>query len=187
MIIPPKIFEAYGLDTTGYEIKELSSGLINRTFQLQAQKENIENLILQRINTNVFKKPEHINQNIQRASEYLVENFPDYFFITPVSTTGGNGMLKVGNDYWRILPFIENAVTINKARNPDQAFEAAKQFGKLARNLSGIDLTSIRPTIPDFHNLTLRFSSFQSSITNGPPERKDKATDLIHSFYSMPG
>lgn len=186
--IPPEIFKRYGLNSQTYKIQKVGSGLINHTFKLCAKDRNPEeNLILQRINTQVFKEPERIARNHRTAADYLKENYPDYYFLTPVQTTNGNDMLTLGDEYWRILPFVQNAFTTDEADNPKQAYEAAKQFGRFANYLSGIELDDFQPTIPDFHNLTLRYCNFKQAVAEAPSNKKRKAKGLIRSFRQYSG
>ncbi len=182
-MIHPRILEGFGLNNDTYSITRYGSGLINHTFRLHNKAGNgRRDLILQRINTQVFKDPYRITQNHRKAADYLAENFPDYFFLAPVPTASGEDLLEWNDEYWRMLPFVDHTISINEADNPKQAYEAAKQFGRLAGNLSGIELDSLLPTIPNFHNLTLRYSNFQSAIAGASPERKEEAEALIDSF-----
>jgi len=187
-MIHPRIFEGFGLNPADFTVKRFGSGLINHTFRLRFKKGRPnKDLILQRINTQVFKKPKRIAQNHRKAADYLAENCPNYFFLAPVPTADGKDLLEWNGEFWRILPFVSHCITVNEANNPKQAYEAAKQFGKLAKNLSGIEIDSLQPTIPNFHNLTLRYSDFQSAITNAPLERKEEAEDLINAFHTYSG
>lgn len=181
-IIHPKIFKGFGLKQDDFKIEKFGSGLINHTFRLKAQNQSDKDLILQRINTQVFKKPERIAENHRKAVDYLKANAPNYFFLEPVSTTEGKDLLEWNGEYWRILPFVDHAITIDEANNPKQAYEAAKQFGKFAKNISGLELESLQPTIPDFHNLTLRYNDFQSAIAKASIDRKEETKDLINAF-----
>ncbi|TAM99414.1 MAG: aminoglycoside phosphotransferase family protein [Chitinophagaceae bacterium] len=182
-IVHPRILEAFGLDFNHYQIERFGSGLINNTFRLHGNSgRSRDEFILQRINTHVFKNPEAILNNHRRASEYLAQHHPAYFFIAPVQLKDGKFLLEWNGDYWRMLPFVAHTFTVNEADDPGQAFEAAKQFGRLAHNLAGIDLSLFTPTIPNFHNLTLRYSSFQSAINDAEVERREQAADLIEEF-----
>ncbi len=182
-LILPNVFESFDLNSQDYAIERVGSGLINHTYKLRSEKGGEkDNYILQKINTDVFNEPKRIAQNHRIAADYLAEKHPDYFFLTPVPTKNGNFLLRLDKEYWRLLPFIDHAVTINEAHNPEQAYEAANQFGKLANNLSGIGLGSLKPTIPNFHNLTQRYNNFRSTVDEDPLKRRDKAEDLINSF-----
>lgn len=182
-MVHPRILEGFGLNYQDYNIENFGSGLINNTFRLEHKVNGGGNdLILQRINTHVFKDPYIIVQNHRKAAEYLALHHPKYFFLQPVQTTDKTDLFEWNNDYWRMLPYVANTHSVNEADNTKQAYEAARQFGKLAHNLSGIEMADLKPTIPNFHNLTLRYSDFQSAVNNGNADRKDVAEELIETF-----
>lgn len=182
MIVHPRILEGFGLNYDDYLVEKHGSGLINSTFRLRHRSSPSGDLILQRINTHVFRDPHLIVENHRRAADYLKRNHPDYFFLAPVKARDGRDLFEWKGDYWRILPYVADTYTVNEANDPKQAFEAARQFGKLARNLCGIDLSDFHPSIPNFHNLTLRYSAFQTAVEAADESRKEKAGELIDGF-----
>lgn len=185
-IVHQGILAAFGLNYDDYQVEKFGSGLINNTFKLHYKSGRGEDdFILQRINIHVFKDPDIIIKNHRLASEYLKKAHPEYIFIPPVPMKNGDYLLEWNGEYWRMLPFVKNTTSVNEARYPAQAFEAARQFGRLAKNLSGIDLSKFAPSIPNFHNLTLRYSAFQDSINQADEERKDYAQDLIDAFEKL--
>lgn len=184
--VQPAILEAFGLREADYQAERFGSGHINNTFRLKHKKRGSD-YILQRINTQVFKEPEVIARNHRMAADYLAKHAPDYFFLTPVRTVTGEDLYMRNDEYWRLLPYIGHTIAINEAGSPKQAYEAASQFGKMARLLSDIDLHDFRPSIPNFHNLTLRYSSFQDAIRQAPEERKEQAEETINAFLEHSG
>jgi len=174
------ILQAFNIDGAGTEIKKFGSGHINNTFLVQTRNES--QLILQRINTAVFKEPAAIALNQRMAANYLSLHHPEYLFITPVQTVDGKDLFVFNDEYWRVIPFIAGSVTVDQADDPAQAFQAAQQFGRLARYLDGIDLRDFKATIPNFHNLTLRYNAFEEAIQNAGAERKTTAGELISAF-----
>ncbi|ATL47638.1 aminoglycoside phosphotransferase [Chitinophaga caeni] len=175
------IIAAFGLDAANFETKKFGSGHINNTFLLTGKHDDAK-YVLQRINTNVFKEPWVIATNQRMAADYLAAKDPEYLFITPIPTTSGKELFEFEGEYWRLIPFIANSITVDQADNTTQAYEAAKQFGKLARLLDGIDMRPFKATIPNFHNLTLRYAAFQDAIPAAKEERRNAAEELIRSF-----
>lgn len=173
------VLQAFGVDAANPDIKRFGSGHINNTFLLEKEGRKY---VLQRINAHVFREPEVIARNQRMAADYLAEHHPGYLFITPVPTVGGEELFALDDEYWRMIPFIPDSVTIDQADNPTQAYEAARQFGRLARYLDGIDLKPFKPSIPNFHNLTLRYSAFQDAIRQAKEERTAVAGELINQF-----
>jgi Ser/Thr protein kinase RdoA (MazF antagonist) len=182
-MIYPQILKNFGLKKDEYQAEKYGSGLINRTFRLQHLYGNSDkDYIIQRINTEVFQDPWTLAQNHRLAADYLAEHSPDYLFPAPVQTISGNDLLEWNREYWRMLPFVGHTISMNEADKPEQAYEAARQFGMLARKLSGIDPDKFRPTIPDFHNLSLRQRHFQKVISEAESKRKEQASELIEAF-----
>jgi thiamine kinase-like enzyme len=63
--------------------------------------------------------------------------------------------------------------------NTEQAFQAAAQFGKFTNLLSGIDVLNLQTTIPNFHNLLLRYTQFENSLQKGNTKRISETKNEI--------
>ncbi|UYQ93923.1 aminoglycoside phosphotransferase family protein [Chitinophaga horti] len=174
------ILQAFGLDAADLDIQRFGSGHINNTFLLSCK--NGDKYVLQKINTNVFQEPWVIARNQRLAADYLAQKAPDYLFITPIKTVQGDELFVFNKEYWRLIPFIDGSMSVDQADNPKQAYEAAKEFGKMARLLDGIDMSGFKATIPNFHNLTLRYSAFQDATRTASDERKRFAEELTEAF-----
>jgi Ser/Thr protein kinase RdoA (MazF antagonist) len=153
-------------------IESFGSGLINGTWKVSVGDDAY---ILQRINTNIFKSPQAIADNLVSLQTYLAQTAPDYIFAAPLPALNGDYLVIDDNQYYRLLPFIKNSYTVDVVSAPAQAFEAAKQFGKFSRLLNDFDADSLKYTLPDFHNLTLRVDQFKSALKNAAANRLDKA------------
>ena len=87
-----------------------------------------------------------------------------------------------GEGYFRLFPFVNGSHTSAVVNSPEQAFEAALQFGRFTNLLSGFDSNSLHITLPDLHNLRLRYSHFESAIINGNKERIKESAELINKL-----
>lgn len=178
------ILKAYGLQETA-RLEPLTSGLINRTWKV-IEGEN--QFILQQINDQVFKKPYDLAENIRMVDLYLKEHSPQYLFVSPISTVANADLYFVKDEgYFRLFPFIKGSHTIEVVSTPEQAFEAAFQFGKFTRLLSGFDATNLHITIPDFHNLTLRYRQFEEALEKGNPNRIKQSQSLTEAIKKQLG
>jgi len=178
MISP--ILNAYGIKAEQCIVEPLVSGLINKTWKITCGSQAY---ILQRINDHVFKKPGEIAENIRMIDDYLKKHSPDYLFVSPVKNLKQEEMVHDTTEgYFRLFPFIQGSHTINVVTSPEQAFEAAFQFGKFTRLLAGFDATRLHTSIPDFHNLSLRCRQYDDSIKNGNVERIRIASQLIEDL-----
>lgn len=176
---PGNLLKNFGLDTDHCEIKPLGDGLINTTWIVKETTTGNE-YVFQKINHHVFKQPEAITSNIRLINDYLQDNYPDYLFTSPISAINGKDMIKSEDgEYYRLFGYVADSFTHNELQKPVQAYEAARQFGKFTGLLSGIDISQLKTTIPDFHNLILRFSQFADSLKNASAERYEKALEGI--------
>jgi Ser/Thr protein kinase RdoA (MazF antagonist) len=171
------VLAEYGLDHNEIVVKALRSGLINRTWKITKGNQAF---ILQRINDHVFKKPQKIADNIRMIDHYLMEHSPSYLFVSPIKNIRQKEMVHDANEgYFRLFPFVVGSHTIDVVSSPEQAYEASLQFGKFTKLLSKFDADKLHITIPDFHNLTLRYLQFEDSLKNGNAERIKQSTELV--------
>lgn len=169
------ILKHYGI--LDYSAETLASGLINNTWKIVS---GTEAYILQRVNQNVFKKPDEVAENMQRLKLFLAKQNPDYLFVAPLTTIEGEELVNIERDgYYRLFPFVKGSHTINVVSHPDQAFQASYQFGKFTRLLSNFNADVLHATIPDFHNLTLRYEQFEQSLRHGNAERIRESAGAI--------
>jgi Ser/Thr protein kinase RdoA (MazF antagonist) len=177
------ILNAFEISTQVSTIKAFGNGLINNTWHVS----NIDgNYILQRINHSIFKKPEDIAFNINNIGNYFIKKHPTYHFIQPIKTTDNSGMLYLKEQgYFRMFPFVQNSHTIDVVSNTQQAHEAAKQFGRFTNLLSSFDVTKLKTTLPNFHDLNLRYAQFEEAIVKGNFDRIEKSLQAIEYLNSQ--
>ncbi|WP_343688438.1 aminoglycoside phosphotransferase family protein [Chitinophaga sp.] len=171
------ILAAYGIVAEECIIQPFGSGLINTTWKVI---HNDQSFILQRINHQVFKQPEVIAANIRYIGQYLRQHSPEYYFVQPVNTLDGKGLvITAEGEYFRLQPFVPDSRSYDVADDEQLAYEAARQFGRFTRLLADIDTKKIGDSLPDFHNLTLRYQQFEDALKNGNKERIAASEELI--------
>ena len=172
-----KIFAHYGLNENDFNIEPIGSGLINATWRIKSRDQDY---ILQKVNDAVFKNPEKISNNVQKISQYLQIHYPKYLFPRTLPTVSNEELVKIeGKGFYRIIHFVPDSHTIDTVQNTKQAFEAARQFGKFTHLLAGFPQEELSDTLPDFHNLILRYDQFEKSLTDGNPERIKESGEII--------
>jgi Ser/Thr protein kinase RdoA (MazF antagonist) len=173
------VLKEYGIEPETAKINPFGTGLINHTWEV---KNGNDHYILQRINENVFTKPQAIGENIAAIAGYLKHHFPDYYFVAPVKTTGGEEMVFLegaASGCYRLLPFVNDSHSKDVVANADQAFEAAAQFGRFTKLLSGFDANTLQITLPCFHDLSFRYQQFTEALEKGNQERMQACASLI--------
>src|SRR5687768_4253889 len=132
------ILAAYGIGANSI-IEPLNSGLINQTYKITV---DTGQFILQRINDHVFKKPNDLASNLQMLDAFLKRQSPHYLFVSPIVSQKKESLVyEKQSGYFRLFPFINGSHTIDVVSRPQQAYEAAYQFGKFTRLLAGFDVT----------------------------------------------
>lgn len=177
-----EVLSAYGIDPEA-KIQPHGSGLIHSTWKIT---DGSNAYILQRINHNVFKQPDFIASNIQAIAHWLKTNHPEYFFVTPVETRNHESMLHLaGHGCFRLFPFVKDSVTYDIAQTPEQAFEAARQFGMFTYVLKDFPVKHLKITLPDFHNLSYRHAQFEDAVQHGNPLRIRQSKNEIDYLCSQ--
>jgi thiamine kinase-like enzyme len=146
------------------------SGHINDTYRLAFDHRGTRaRYILQRINHNIFKDPIALMENIQRVTAHLEEKSGHaadsrrVLTLIPARDATPYHRDEAGN-FWRVYVFIENARTLDTVESPQQAFEAAKAFGRFQKLLADLPAPRLHDTIPDFHHTPKRIAAFEQAI-----------------------
>ena len=175
-------------ETDGEFVEALpfGSGHINDTYRvnfLRGGKPFFH--ILQKINRNIFKNPDALMQNIQRVTAHLnteMANEPDRHrrALQLIPTRSGNAWhVDDDGEYWRAYYYISGASTYDAVENTEQAFQAARAFGRFQELLATLPAPRLHDTIPDFHNTPKRFEALLNAISADPANRAALVTKEI--------
>ncbi|NCI46528.1 phosphotransferase enzyme family protein [Sediminibacterium soli] len=160
----------------------LQEGLINTTWKLVKGETSF---IVQKINQEVFRHPEDIDNNIALIAQHLENACPDYFFAAPIATPDGRSMVHDPvQGYFRVFPFVKGSHSKNIVQAPEEAYEAARQFGQFTAVLRDFDSSRLVATIPAFHDLGLRYQQFERAVRLGNQERVKETASMIRQLRS---
>jgi len=147
------------------------SGHINDTYCVVYEQAGVEaRFIVQRVNSNIFKNPAALMENIQRVTSHLAaqaagEPESERRVLTLILARDGRAWhVDAEGNYWRAYRFIEGARTYDAVESAEQAYEAAKAFGRFQQMLASLPAPRLHETIPDFHNTPKRFRSLEQAI-----------------------
>jgi len=157
------------------------SGHINDTYCTNFDQAGLRPIryIFQRINTNVFKTPVQLMENVARVTchslERLIgEGHPEARRRTLTCIPAVDGKpyaVDAHGNYWRVYPFIEGATGHDEIESSHQAYEAAKAFGNFQKLAAGLGGARLHETIPDFHNTPKRLDALRAAILADPLNR----------------
>jgi thiamine kinase-like enzyme len=190
-MVPITILQQYALEAA--QLSPLGTGLINATWL--ATLPHGQRFVLQRINTHIFRQPQDIDHNLQELGCYFREQHPQYCFTQPIASRTGETMVQADGDWYRLFAYIDGSHTVDVVQTPAQAYEAARQFGQFTYLLKDFDANKLKITLPDFHNLPLRYNQFQTALQTATPQRLQTAAtairqtqqynDILHQYQQL--
>ncbi len=148
-------------------------GHINDTYAAYFRKADgtVHRYILQRINHNVFKRPEELMQNIEMVTAHLRKKIiaaggdPERETLNIIPTVDGKSYHRMPDgSYWRAYIFIEGARTYQVAKSLDHVYSAAKAFGRFQKLLSDFPAERLYEPVPHFHHTPRRFEAFVEAV-----------------------
>ena len=163
--------------------EEICSGIINRTYlvTMDLGDNQYHKYVFQKINTNVFREPYHVMENIMHVTEHikklLINQNGDYTrrVLSFALTHDGKPYFENEIDgFWRCYEYIDDAVAYNIAPDKDHIFEAGFAFGEFQYRLKDYDATTLYETIPNFHNTVSRMQALHQAIADNKAGRLHK-------------
>jgi hypothetical protein len=169
------------------EYVPFGSGHINDTYRLTYLfGDHTRHFILQRMNKNIFRKPEELMANINGVTSWLrkkiQENGGDIEreTLNLVPDKQGNPFyLDKEGEYWRMYLYIENASCFDQVESENDFYQSAVAFGHFQQLLADYPADTLYETIPDFHNTPDRFRKFQAALEADVCGRADSVKDEI--------
>ena len=158
------VLEQFGIDAAALPH---GNGHINNTFLVDSNPR----VILQRINTNVFKKPAEVMENIMAVTAHLREKIaerggnPQKETLTFLTTKDGLPYYKTAEgDYFRAYYFVDDVICLEVAKSPEDFAEVAHAFGRFQRMLADFPADRLHETIEKFHDTPNRFAQLEEAI-----------------------
>ena len=168
---------AFGFGTNCSYVKPFGEGHINETYAVympEQDGQDVPRYVLQRINTNVFKNPDQVMDNIFGVTEYLRNVIRqdggdlDRETLSYIKTKDGESYFEDDNGQpWRCLHYVPNSVCYQQVERPEQFYQSALSFGHFLKQLGDYPAESLYETIPQFHDTVKRFRDFDDA------QRKD--------------
>ncbi len=169
-------------DIDEIEVGHFGNGHINDTFIVK--KKGIK-MVLQRLNTDVFKNGTGVMENIVNVTEYIAkkmtEQGEDPYRKTLVFERAKDGKpyyLTESGSLFRMYTYIDNAYSVEKATFA-QMTDAAETLGKFYKLLSDYPANTLNVAIPKFHDTRNYFNRFLDAVEKDAVARKASAQNEI--------
>ena len=147
-------------------------GHINQTYAIMVTSaQGAKRYILQKINTDTFKDPDGLMENICGVTDFLREkakqcgNDPARATLHVVLTKAGKPYYRATDgSCWRIYDFVENTVCLQQVQSAENFYQSAVAFGDFQHQLADYPANTLHETIPHFHDTPKRFADFQCAV-----------------------
>ena len=181
----------------------IPSGHINEAYYAAVYDgKEIYQLLIQRVNTYVFRDPVGMMRNIDRITEHIraqekamekrrrlhfrhTAQRKNYLVLKDgvAADESAVDFQDPSVEFWRVYNFIEYSTSYETAGgNPDVLRMSGKAFGKFLRQLQDFDAYSLMESIPHFHDTRYRLDAFFEAVAEDPLGRvrdAEKEIELI--------
>ncbi len=167
-----QIVSRFALEGGLTEVCPYGNGHINDTFRFTCEASGgaRKRYILQRINHHIFRKPGELMENIVNVTAYLrsviasAGGDPERETLRVIPTRDGGHCYRDEEDgCWRIFPFIEGSICLEKVESAKDFYDSAVAFGNFQRMLADFPAQKLHETIPDFHHTPTRFRALEKA------------------------
>lgn len=164
-----EILRQFRLEDEVAVVKPHGNGHINHTFLVTTKGQ--QRYILQRINTDIFRDAAGLMENIVNVTAYLREKIakaggdPARETMTVIpATQGAYYYTDEEGSAWRVYLFIDRAISLDQASDPEEFRESGRAFGRFQAQLADYPAETLHETIPDFHNTPKRYLDFEKAV-----------------------
>jgi hypothetical protein len=178
--LPLEIGGIFEIPGTFLEAAPLGSGHIHDTFVARfAHAGATRRTVIQRLNTEIFRDPGAVMQNLERVCSHLraewrargVRDVDRRCLEVLPTREGRSAHIDSEGRWWRAFPFQEGTRSVDRIETPQQAHAAARAFGNFLAQLDRLPGPPLAETLPHFHDAAHRFAAFERALADDPCDR----------------
>ncbi|MBD2329379.1 aminoglycoside phosphotransferase family protein [Alkalinema sp. FACHB-956] len=155
------------------DIQPFGNGNINDTFLVTVDVPVNHQFILQRINTQVFRQPELVMQNMRVVTDHIHDRLqqqpPDLRWETPrvlPTRSDRDHWEDATGAVWRAISFIDQSQALEAIQNVEHAREVGYALGNFHRLISDLNPDKLADTLEGFHITPRYLQHYQSVLSN---------------------
>jgi len=180
----------------------IPSGHINTAYYVAVYNgKEVTQLLIQKINTYVFREPIGMMRNIERITEYIrsgertmekrrrlhfrhTAERKNYVVLKDGVQAGDDVDFQDESvEFWRVYNFIECSTSFETADgDPEVLRMSGKAFGRFNRQLKDFDAGQLMESIPHFHDTVYRMNTFFEIVEKDPMGRVAEAAPEIETI-----
>ncbi|MGE5373891.1 MAG: phosphotransferase enzyme family protein [Bacteroidota bacterium] len=153
------------------EVREFGNGNINDTYLVTTDLNDENHFVLQRINTQVFKHPRLIMQNMRTFTEHMRrrarEEGHSWEMPRVLKARDGQDFYTDGeNNFWRAISYVEGARSFDTIHSTDHAREVGHALGTFQRLISDLPVENLADTLEGFHITPLYLEHYDRTVSH---------------------
>ncbi|MGI6716719.1 MAG: phosphotransferase enzyme family protein [Eubacteriales bacterium] len=162
------VLENFRLEGKTVYCERYGNGHINETYRVVT--DTGREYILQKINKNVFKRPDLLMENVNNVCRHISNKVADKRSALSLVDTMDGGFYHVDDnqDYYRVYDFITDSLCLEAVENKADFYESAVGFGNFQKMLSDFNAKILHETIVNFHNTPDRYRKFKEAVEKDP-------------------
>ncbi len=182
-----EVLAAYEIPGTILGTVRYGSGHINSTYCVECQSAGDSRVryILQSLSSEAFPHPEELMENFVGITSYLRKKIaenggdPERETLSLIRTKDGRDFYRDSQGkVWRLIPFIENTDTFQRA-TPELFEASARAFGRFQKLLADYPAETLHETIQRFHDTENRYVLFEKAVAADKAGRVKNVADEI--------
>ncbi len=176
MVSIENVVSAFDIEGKVSEYVPFGNGHINDT-RLVTMDNGVQ-YVLQRINKNVFKRPDLLMENYVGVTKFIRKKIeemggdPLREVLNAIYTKDGKPYtIDEEGQYWRLLVYVTDSIGYDKVERPEQFYDSALSFGDFQYMLRDYPADTLHETIVNFHNTPDRYRQLMEAIENNAAGR----------------
>ena len=168
-----EILNAFRLKGSPVFCQRFGEGHINETYLTTC--DTGLSYILQKINTNTFKDPVGLMENVSAVTAFLAKNADDPRGTMRIIYAKDGKPYHVDEQgaYWRMYDFVPSSICLQKAETTRDFYNTGLAFGRFQKLLADFPAETLHESIPKFHDTRDRFRQLHEAVENNRSGRLD--------------
>lgn len=182
-----RVIDAYDVGSV-QSITPFGNGHINDTYLITS---DTGRYVLQRINTEVFKDPVGLMENVCAVTEHVAARIrarggnPDRETLRVIPTRDGKNHVWNESGFWRMTVHIADSVSHDTTSNSAVLESAGRAFGVFVMDLGDFPADTLHETIPMFHHTPNRLRQLRDAVANDAAGRAASVQQEIDAVLAF--
>lgn len=153
------------------DVHEFGNGNINDTYLVTTDFNEETHFVLQRINTQVFKQPKLIMQNMRIFTEHMRRRARQEGYLWEMphvlkTRQEQDFYLDDENNFWRALSYVNSARSFDTIGDLDHARQVGHALGTFQHLISDLPVETLADTLEGFHIMPRYLQHFDQTLSH---------------------